>query len=616
MRYLFLFLFLPIFTFGQSNLVETHWTVIFKNGTSELEQQQILRTAGLHGTSKVEHFKTRAIAVIPVQQLDLNVLRQNEQVTHFAPLYSNSKGQFVTYLSTFFVQMKNAGDAAKVQRLAADLGITVIGPDRYLPNVIKLQTSKTSITAIEAIQAFRASGQFSLVSPNLMHTVSDCSVNDPLFSRQWNLKNDGSPLQSNGIPGADMDIETAWDITTGDPNIKIAILDSGVDTLHPDLMGKLLPGFDAMVDPDSSGTNGYPTPTYSQDGHGTSCAGIAAASGDNSIGMSGVCRDCSIIPVRVFAYQDLLGEIQPFSDTESFIRGISWQWQVGQADVSSNSWGVPDFLLAFFPGGDSLVNIAIDAAVTQGRNGKGLPMMFSSGNDGITDSIPIWPARYAPSIAVNSTSMCDERKSTTSCDGESWWAGNFGNHLDCAAPGVRIPTTDMIGTNGFNSTSYYNTFNGTSSACPNAAGVMGLLLSAYPDLSKANAERHLMNGCEKVGDYAYNQWKQHGHWSNELGYGRLNANLTLISAATVGIDEVYETSPIVRTFSDHHSIELPNAKPVQWMLLDINGRTLREGRGQGGITVNHNGLVAGIYALRITEGNALRTVKLVVSGAN
>jgi subtilisin family serine protease len=244
-----------------------------------------------------------------------------------------------------------------------DLGITVIGPDRYLPNVIKLQTSKTSITAIEAIQAFRATGQFSLVSPNLMHTVSDCSVNDPLFSRQWNLKNDGSPLQSNGIPGADMDTEAAWDITTGDPNIKIAILDSGVDTLHPDLMGKLLPGFDAMVDPDSSGTNGYPTPTYSQDGHGTSCAGIAAASGDNSIGMSGVCRDCSIIPVRVFAYQDLLGEIQPFSDTESFIRGISWQWQVGQADVSSNSWGVPDFLLAFFPGGDSLVNIAIDAAV-------------------------------------------------------------------------------------------------------------------------------------------------------------------------------------------------------------------------------------------------------------
>jgi len=449
-----------------------------------------------------------------------------------------------------------------------------------------------------------------------MHTVSDCSVNDPLFSRQWNLKNDGSPLQANGTPGADMDIEAAWNTTTGDPNIKIAILDSGVDTLHPDLMGKLLPGFDAMVEPDSIGTNGYPTPTYSQDGHGTSCAGIAAASGDNSIGISGVCRDCSIIPVRVFAYQDLLGEIQPFSDTESFIRGISWQWQVGQADVSSNSWGVPDFLLAFFPGGDSLVNIAIDAAITQGRNGKGLPMLFSSGNDGITDSIPIWPARYAPSIAVNSTSMCDERKSATSCDGESWWAGNFGNHLDCAAPGVRIPTTDMIGTNGFNSTSYYNTFNGTSSACPNAAGVMGLLLSAFPDLSKANAERHLMNGCEKVGDYAYDQWKQHGHWSNELGYGRLNAKLALISAATVGLDEVHEMAPIVRTFSDHHSIELSNAKPVQWMLVDINGKTLREGLGQGGITVNHSGLAVGIYALRITEGNALRTIKLVVSGLN
>jgi hypothetical protein len=145
---------------------------------------------------------------------------------------------------------------------------------------------------------------------------------------------------------------------------------------------------------------------------------------------------------------------------------------------------------------------------------------------------------------------------------------------------------------------------------------MGLLLSAYPDLSKANAERHLMNGCEKVGDYAYDQWKQHGHWSNELGYGRLNANLTLISAAAVGIDEVHEIAPIVRTYSDYHSIELSSANSVQWMLVDIDGKTLREGRSQGGITVNHSGLAAGIYAIRITEGNALRTIKLVVSGLN
>ena len=101
-----------------------------------------------------------------------------------------------------------------------------------------------------------------------------------------------------------------------------------------------------------------------------------------------------------------------------------------------------------------------------------------------------------------------------------------------------------------------------------------------------------------------------------MGYGRLNANLALISAATVGLDEVHEIAPIVRTFSDHHSIELSNAKPVQWVLVDINGKTLREGLGQGGITVNHSGLAVGIYALRITEGNALRTIKLVVSGLN
>src|SRR5690606_27141094 len=119
--------------------------------------------------------------------------------------------------------------------------------------------------------------------------------------------------------------------------------------------------------------------------------------------------------------------------------------------------GVPDFLLAFFPGGHLMVDETIDAATSQGRDGKGLSMLFSSGNDGVTDSIPIWPARYANTVAVNATSMCDERKSPSSCDGENW-AGNWGHHLDCGAPGVRIPTTDMLGSNGYNSTSYYNSF--------------------------------------------------------------------------------------------------------------------------------------------------------------
>jgi subtilisin family serine protease len=611
MRPLFLALLFPFVCSAQTELQQTHWAVFFERDIPVESRLQVLADCGVPSKG-VEHFVTTPVSVVPVQEASAQLALNHAAIKHVAPFYMNHQGKFITYRSSFFVKLNMGQNPDEVHALAQRLGVRVLPPDPLMPNIIKLETSRTGVSPIDAVNAFKATGAFAIVSLNLMHTVADCSVDDPLFSRQWNLRNEGTSLQGNGTAGADMDVEAAWDITTGSPDIKIAILDSGVDTLHPDLLGKLMPGFDAMAEPDSAGTDGYPTPTYSQDGHGTACAGIAAASGNNSIGLAGVCLDCSIIPVRVFSYQDLGGSIQPFSNTESFIRGINWQWQVADADVSSNSWGVPDFLLAFFPGGDLLVNDAIDAATTQGRDGKGLPMLFSSGNDGVTDSIPIWPARYVNTVAVNASSMCDERKSPESCDGENW-AGNWGNHLDCAAPGVRIPATDMLGSNGFNNTSYYNTFNGTSAACPNAAGVMGLLLSQYPDLSRANAERHLINGCEKVGGYAYDQWKQHGHWSDEMGYGRINAHHTLMSAATVGVGEVSAESPLVRTFGDRHEV-LPNsASTVRWTLIDMNGRTVGQGVGTGPITVVHSGLATGVYAVRLSTDSGDSVVKIVVA---
>jgi len=599
-------------TLAQSDLAHSHWAVFLRNGLSNEAQRTVLTDCRVTDIASATFFSHRPIVFVPTNGVAIELLRQHPDVTNISPVHSRTDGKFITYLPSLFVKISGDDDLQALDRMAKELGLRIIGPDRFLPNVFKLETSKLGISAIEAVDALRAAGRFPLVAPNLMHTVADCSVNDPLFARQWNLQNNGTPIQGNGTAGADMDVEAAWAQTTGSPSIKIAILDSGVDTLHPDLLGKLLPGFDAMVDPDSGvGTIGYPTPTYSQDGHGTACAGIAAASGDNNIGIAGVCRDCSIIPIRVFSYLDL-GEIQPFSDTESFVRGISWQWQVGNADVSSNSWGVPDFLLAFFPGGDLLVNEAIDAATSQGRSGKGLPMLFSSGNDGVTDSIPIWPARYAKTIAVNASSMCDERKSPSSCDNENW-AGNWGNHLDCAAPGVRIPTTDMLGSNGYNNTSYYNTFNGTSAACPNAAGAMGLLLSAFPDLSRHNATRHLLTSAELVGGYSYGYWKEFGNWSNEMGYGRINANLALIHAATVGVEETTTMRPLVRTFTDRHVIEMSGTDPVRWSLIDMNGRIVSSGNTTGQFTISHAGMASGIYALRLSSTSGDAVIKLVVS---
>jgi len=607
MRYFLLLLLFPLLTHAQGDLTETHEAIFFNRGISKKEQIHVLKKLGVT-KDEIVQFGSREVVFIPKGAVSKIALKNDESVEYFAPVFTNSQREFVTYTSSFFVKLKTENDLPLATLQAAKIGIEVVGANRFNADIIELQTTKFGIDAMEAVKLLKASGLFAIVSPNVMHTVSDCAVNDPRYNKQWHLKNEGTGIQGNGIIGADINVEAAWELTTGSSNVKIAILDSGVDTLHPELLGKLRPGFDAF----GAGTNGYPIPTYPSDGHGTACAGIAAANTNNAEGIAGVCQNCQVIPIRIFEYVDILGSVQPWSETQVFIDGMSWMWQEGDADVSSNSWGVPDNLLVVFPGADTLVNAIIDNALDQGRGGLGIPMLFSSGNDGISDTIPIWPARYEGTIAVGATSMCDEHKTQSSCDGESWWAGNWGEGLDVSAPGVRIATIDMLGANGFNNTEYYDNFNGTSAACPNAAGVMALMLSHTPTLPEWLARKVLSTTSDKVGGYDYSTWKSAGAWSEELGYGRINA-YNAVSYGATSVEELYsESNILVETNAGHHVIRISENLLIEWQLFDINGRMVGAGADVGIVNVSHNGLSAGIYALRLKSNNMRETVKLLI----
>ena len=607
MRYFLLLLLFPLLTHAQGDLTETHEAIFFNRGISKKEQIHVLKKLGVT-KDEIVQFGSREVVFIPKGAVSKIALKNDESVEYFAPVFTNSQREFVTYTSSFFVKLKTENDLPLATLQAAKIGIEVVGANRFNADIIELQTTKFGIDAMEAVKLLKASGLFAIVSPNVMHTVSDCAVNDPRYNKQWHLKNEGTGIQGNGIIGADINVEAAWELTTGSSNVKIAILDSGVDTLHPELLGKLRPGFDAF----GAGTNGYPIPTYPSDGHGTACAGIAAANTNNAEGIAGVCQNCQVIPIRIFEYVDILGSVQPWSETQVFIDGMSWMRQEGDADVSSNSWGVPDNLLVVFPGADTLVNAIIDNALDQGRGGLGIPMLFSSGNDGISDTIPIWPARYEGTIAVGATSMCDEHKTQSSCDGESWWAGNWGEGLDVSAPGVRIATIDMLGANGFNNTEYYDNFNGTSAACPNAAGVMALMLSHTPTLPEWLARKVLSTTSDKVGGYDYSTWKSAGAWSEELGYGRINA-YNAVSYGATSVEELYsESNILVETHAGHHVIRISENLLIEWQLFDINGRMVGAGADVGIVNVSHNSLSAGIYALRLKSNNMRETVKLLI----
>ncbi|MCB2205216.1 S8 family serine peptidase [bacterium] len=405
----------------------------------------------------------------------------------------------------FHVRLRSGMNRAALEAYAAQYGVTVIEANRYDPNIFVLSADKHAAgNAFELAVQFQKSGNFAWAEPDFVRLLERMSTNDPYMPYQWAINNDGSSIQYNGTPGADMDVLAAWGLTTGSSSVKVAIIDEGVDLSHPDLVANLNPGYDAM----GLGSNGGP---QNDDAHGTNCAGIVAAVANNNIGIAGVAYDCRIVPVRI-AYG--VGSYWATSDA-ILADGINWAWSNGGADVLSNSWG----------GGSPslLINNAIDNAITMGRAGKGSTVLFSAGNG--NGSVK-YPANYNQTIAVAAMSMCDERKSPSSCDGEYWWGSDYGTNVDVAAPGVKIYSTDISGSAGYSSGDYYPTFNGTSSACPNAAAVMALIYSVNSSLTHQQARDILEQTTEKVGGYTYNSnvtGQPNGTWSNELGYGRVNA---------------------------------------------------------------------------------------------
>lgn len=544
-------------------------------------------------------------------------LKADTCVNNVYPIAYDMRGYPVLLLNPISFSLKPHTNIAEVENLLKPLGVSSLSENQWVKNVYQCYLSKLSAyNTLEVAAYLHHSGLVDFAEPNYGVFVDAC-VNDPFFPRQWNIKNDGTPLQGNGIPDADMDVDSAWIITTGSPFIQIAILDSGVDTLHPDLAQNIAPGFDAT----GGNSKGYPNTRFGQDAHGTACAGIAAARANNGLGIAGIAFDCKIIPVKIFYYVDsvILGQILPYSEAQWMAAGISWAWQQARADVMSNSWGLPDFFLQLLPGNPVLVDSAIYQAYRAGRNGKGVAQFFSSGNDG---GLPIWPARLPITIAVNATNMCDTRKDSTGCDNEPW-EGNWGEGLDIGAPGVRIATTDLQGNKGFTTSDYVFTFNGTSAACPNAAAVAALLLTLRDDLTAEDIRFILGNSADKVGGYDYAVIKPAGPWSPYLGYGRVNAYKALQLAQTYsGNIEAARQA----TISHHHLLLYPNPtdnqlhiiSPLsaieQIELVDLTGKIIYKaiGHHQHHIILHLPSIHPGIYLCRIYRSDKLLILKKIV----
>jgi subtilisin family serine protease len=404
----------------------------------------------------------------------------------------------------------------------------------FIPDFYYLKTGLSSAAEVKLLEDELQRLPFVKASGVKQVFTLQAATNDPFYDRQWSIENTGSNIQSNGTPGSDMSVDSAWTISEGSTSIKIAILDSGVDTLHEDLINNILPGYDGFRT-DSTDTKGYPSPNFSSDGHGTACAGIAAAVGNNNLGIAGIAYQCKIVPIKIFYYQDYGGTagVQATTNTDALITGTAYAWRIAQVDVMSTSAGLSSLFVSILNINVQLANDEINEAFLAGRNGFGVPMFYSAGNDNFSDVL--WPAELDNTIAVGASSMCDERKNPNDCSPENW-GSSYGKQLDVVAPGVRIMTTDMTGTNGYSSGDYTSTFNGTSASCPNAAGVGALILSINPSLHARDVKAILNITADRIGAYAYDSTTIHGTWNEEVAHGRINAFEAL------KLSENYETT--------------------------------------------------------------------------
>ena len=319
--------------------------------------------------------------------------------------------------------------------------------------------------------------------------------NDPLYPDQWAHDNQGQAIDYYGnrvgTPDCDTDTDLAWDLQTGDPNLIVAIIDTGCDLNHPEYNSRLVQGYDfANNDSNPSDDNG----------HGTACAGIAVAAGDNAQGIAGVAWRVKLMPIKVLNANG----------------GGTWT-AVANGIVFGADNGARILSLSLGGGPSGTVENAVNYAF-----GQGCALFAASGNSG--DSSLIYPARYSNTIAVGALSPCCERKTQSSCDRENWWASNYGTGLDFIAPGVRIHTTDRLGGAGYGPGDYISFFNGTSSATPHAAGIGALVWSQDPSLSNTELRSVLQSTCDDLGATGYDL---------QTGWGKPNAYAAVMSVTAL-----------------------------------------------------------------------------------
>lgn len=346
--------------------------------------------------------------------------------------------------------------------------------------------------------------------------------NDTLFANQWHLLNTG---QNGALAGMDINVTNVWDRFRG-TGITIGIVDDGLQGSHPDLTNN----YNASLGLDVNDGDFDPSPNTTNDFHGTAVGGVAAARGNNNLGVSGVAFEATLAGIR-------------------FSGGPATFVQVGQClthsnqaiQVYNNSWGASSSYIDLFPLPVAISN-ALVSGTQNGRGGLGSVFIFSSGNDGSRGGNGNYSG-IANNVFVLPVAALNDRLARASYS-------TPGAHLVISAPAgndaTRLQgttTTDLVGDDGYNTSTttdpleysdrdYTSRFNGTSSAAPVVSGVVALMLQANPGLGWRDVKEILIRSATK-NDPTNTGWATNAagfRFSHDFGAGLINAGAAVALA--------------------------------------------------------------------------------------
>ncbi len=386
----------------------------------------------------------------------------------------------------------------------------------------------------EAVEAFRRLTEVESAEPDYL--VFQAAPNgpptatlpdDPDFARyQWGFRNTGDQITDPaGLPrvvGADIHAADAWAVTTGDPSVIVAVLDTGIRTDHAEFAGRVWMNEGEIpangLDDDENGyvddVNGYnfwsnnPN-AYDDGGHGTACASIIAANANNGIQLAGLDWSCRLMPVKVLS-----------GAGGGSLSGI------GQAIAYATDNGAK--VISMSLGGYGVSSFLADACAY--AHDAGVFLAAATMND--NTSQPSYPAAFDSWVtAVGSSDPADDR-----CTPEvSGYGSNFGSYIDVVAPGVSIPVL-AVGVPGGVALG-----SGTSFSTPMVAGLASLLFAARPGLT-ADQVRDLIR--YSAADLVGRATEDTPGFDVYHGWGRIDGGRALALAAVTGFPVITAPSAL------------------------------------------------------------------------